>query len=421
MSSCFPRIIMHIDMNSYFASVEQQANPFWRGKALGVCAYLSRSGCIIASSKEAKLRGVKTGCRVQDALRLCPDIKLVQNDPPKYRSTTEKIFSIFHRYTGEIEPYSIDEAFLDLTGIAEDFSAAEKIGHAIQRDIHREVGEWLNASVGVSFTRFLAKLAGDTAPKGSVFILSRERLSEWLSGLELTDVWGIGQAMARRLEALGIHTPEQLRNYPVANLLQALGKTGYYLWADLHGQELGGLTHAATPKSIGHSYCLPIRTSDSVYHQRVWLKLCEKTGRRLREKNLWASGVSAWWLEERNGGRGGHKKLHRAIYTTKDIFREVMEIFKRRAPNQPVTQLAMSVFSLTPPNQQLSLFSQSRKVPGALSQAVDQLNDRHGEYTVFWGEMWGTEKNAPDRVGFRKTIQPTFIDRDQIEYVPDVS
>ena len=112
------KIILHIDMNSYFASVEQQANPFLRGRSVGVCSYLSERGCIIASSVEAKAKGIKTGCRVFEARQLDPEVILLENEPAKYRSTTEKIFKTLRSYTDKVEPYSIDEAFMDLTGYA---------------------------------------------------------------------------------------------------------------------------------------------------------------------------------------------------------------------------------------------------------------------------------------------------------------
>ena len=115
------KIILHIDMNSYFASVEQQANPFLRGRSVGVCAYLSDNGVIIASSIEAKAKGIKTGTKVREAKVLDPSIVLLENEPAKYRSATEKIFRILSDYTDTVEPYSIDEAFLDMTGWVKSF------------------------------------------------------------------------------------------------------------------------------------------------------------------------------------------------------------------------------------------------------------------------------------------------------------
>ncbi|MDD5342724.1 MAG: DNA polymerase IV [Patescibacteria group bacterium] len=409
------RIILHIDMNSYFASVEQQANPFLRGKPVGVCAYLSDNGCIIASSIEAKKIGIKVGLRVKDARQIYPNIFLVQNDPAKYRSTTEKIFGILNRYTDEIEPYSIDEAFLDLTGHVATFTEARRLAERIQREISTEVGEWLKASVGISFTRFLAKLGSDAADKGGILVLTPESLPELYSRLELTDIWGINTRLEARLNALGIFSPLQLQDYPVANLMQSLGKMGYYLWANLNGIELGGLQKPATPKSIGHSYCLPRITGDISYHRKILMKLCEKTGRRLRETGLLATGLGAYWRYQNSGGYSTQRKLPLAINDSAAIFREALKLFCRYSNRRPITMLAIAVFNLYPPSGQLSLFPNSHLFSPALTQALDEINDHYGEYSVFWGSMWDTTKNSPDRIGFRKTLKPVFRENNPVE------
>ena len=174
------RIILHIDMNSYFASVEQQANPFLRGRSVGVCAYLSDNGAIIASSREAKEKGIKTGCKVGQAKALDPNVILLENEPAKYRSTTEKIFRVLREYTDTLEPYSIDEAFLDLTGWVENLEEARVLALKIQSRIKKEVGEWMHSSVGISTTRFLAKFAGDIAPKKSILVIDKNNINSIL-------------------------------------------------------------------------------------------------------------------------------------------------------------------------------------------------------------------------------------------------
>lgn len=212
-------VILHIDMNSYFASVEQQANPYLRGRAVGVCAYLSENGCILASSKEAKQHGVQTGMRVRDARRLWPATVFLQNDPPKYRSTTEAIFHILAAYSDRIEPYSIDEAFLELTGYAHDLEEGSRIGRAINQRIKSEVGEWLRSSVGIAETRFFAKLASDTGAKDSVTVLSSSVVPQYLETLSLTDIWGIARATEQRLALIGITTPDGFRTADPARIL----------------------------------------------------------------------------------------------------------------------------------------------------------------------------------------------------------
>jgi DNA polymerase-4 len=166
-----PRVILHIDMNSYFASVEQQANPFLRGRAIGVVATMSPNGCIIASSVEAKAKGIKTGFRVREARDIDPNIILIPNDAAKYRTVTGGILRILRSYTEDIELYSIDEAFLNLTGFVSSLEEAISIGERIRQRITAEVGEWLKCSIGIAPTRWLAKFGSDIAPKGKTLLL----------------------------------------------------------------------------------------------------------------------------------------------------------------------------------------------------------------------------------------------------------
>ncbi len=149
------RCILHLDMNSYFASVEQQANPFLRGKIVGVCAYVHDNGCILAPSIEAKQVGIRTGMRVREARNIFPGIILLENDPAKYRTVTRRIFSLLSRYTERLEPYSIDEAFMDLSDWIKDWEHARLLALEMKQRIREEVGEWLRCSRGFSTHRKL--------------------------------------------------------------------------------------------------------------------------------------------------------------------------------------------------------------------------------------------------------------------------
>lgn len=389
-------------MNSYFASVEQQANPFLRGKPVGVCATLGPSGCIVASSKEAKAKGIKTGCRVLDALCIDPKIVLLPYDSDKYRTVTKRIFAIFTRYTDRIEPYSIDEAFLDLTGYVPTMQKAAELGAKLQTIIRKEVGEWLTCSVGVAETRWLAKFAGDTAPKGTVLILRKQDLRLYYKPLKLTDAWGINVRMERRLNALGIFTLNDLRTADPVRLIRALGKPGYYLWADINGIELGGLVEEEQPKSVGHSHVMTNRQERNL-PRRVLMKLCEKTGRRLRHLGLEAHGLAVWWSYVDGGGFHASRSMERALFDTNDIFVPAVAWLKEPELNHEILSLSVSVFDVHPRSRQLSFFED---VEGRdrLICSLDTINDRYGEYAVFRGAMWATEKHVPDRVGFRKTV-----------------
>lgn len=398
--------ILHLDMNSYFASVEQQANPLLRDRPVGVVAYLSKNGCILASSKEAKAYGVKTGCSAAEARTRCPDITLVENDPVKYTSTTKKIFSIFSEYTDTVEPYSIDEAFLNLTGYIRDYSEGERLIEIIFRRIKSEVGEWLTASACISWTRWLAKFGSDTAPKGGYqLIRSLDEAREVYRRVPLTAAWGIGSRIEARLRALGITTLADLQDYPVTNLRQALGQYGYLLWANVNGIPVESVRaeHDQAPKSIGHSYCVPKKTTDIAYAAAVLMKLCEKTGRRLRAKGLEARGISVGYSQHGGGGYWRHLRSDRPLRSTLDLFEVAIRVFRQTPATRPYRMLAISATRLAPVCGQQSLFDHIRRSRG-VSDALDAINDRYGEYTVFPGAMWGMGDQALHRIGFRKSV-----------------
>lgn len=392
-------------MNSYFASVEQQANPFLRGRPVGVCAYLSPGGCIIASSREAKEKGIRTGCRVSEAQAIDPQIVLLENEPAKYRSTTEKIFKLFKEYTDRVEPYSIDEAFLDVSGWIKDFPEAQRLARQIQCRIKTEIGEWLGSSVGVSWTKFLAKFAGDTAPKNGLLLIdSREKLIQTLEDRSLTDLWGINKRLEARLNMIGIKSPLDLKNYSQYRIKSLLGRWGYYLWANLNGLEISSVSQGAPlSKSIGHSYCLPKKTTDKNYLREVLYKLCEKTGRRLRSSGREAGSFAIHLGYSCGGGIGCSFRAKEPLFTTPEIFASANSFLEKTKLSLPVGKLAVSVHALRPLSQQLLLFEDRAGLKN-LSLALDKLNDKYGEYTVISGQMLNTEKAAPDRIGFRKNI-----------------
>lgn len=414
------RVILHLDMNSYFASVEQQANPFLRGKPVAVLATMTSHGCTLASSKEAKAFGVRTGVRAEEAKSLCPDITFVQVDPPKYRSTTKRIFSILRQYSEAIETYSIDEAFLDLTGFVPSLESGAQLGYEIKQRIRNEVGEWLTCSMGIGSTRWLAKFGGDTAPKGGLVILHRGNLTAYLKGRDLQQAWGIAEATASHLNKLGITTLDELQAASPVNLMESLGIRGYELWANVNAVELGGLAQPRQPKSIGHSHVLRVRNRDPRFHKALIMRLCERAGRRLRDLGLEAQGVYAHVSLELTGGRdlpamnpvasqagalqaGGSKKVYHPIYTTRQLFQQVWAMLGDGVRSGTPSFYALGMFRLRPVSGQLS-FLEKRK-PAALAQAIDHINNRYGEETIVEGDLVRLDATyAPDRIGFRKTV-----------------
>ena len=398
------KIFLHADMNSYFASVEQQANPFLRGKPVAICSRISRNACIIACSVEAKKLGIKTGFGLSEARELAPSIVALEVDPPKVRSTTQKIFAIFADYTSAIEAYSIDEAFLDLAGHAATFEAARELALAIKERIKKEVGDWLKCSIGIAPTRWLAKFAGELQKPDGLTILRTKDLPSVYAGRPVDEAWGIADGWKARLETIGIKTLDQLLRCDPFELKRRFGIPGYLLWSDIAGIDLGRakIDEKPPPKSIGHSYVFHRRTDDPKQISAIMMKLCERVGVRLRKQKLEAKHISVGWSYEENGG-GNSIRCPDPVFESYDIFRAAFRAFRAVWDRRTVTFLAITASELAPTMGQTSIFPEKSKRQN-IATALDAVNGRYGDYTVIRGQMWGTNEYAPDRVGFRQSV-----------------
>ncbi|WP_460959126.1 DNA polymerase Y family protein [Spirosoma litoris] len=211
-------------MNSFFASCEQQDNYWLRGRPVGVCVYTGRHGCVIAPSIEAKLRGVKTGMRLDQAILLCPELVPVETHPRRYREYHVKIVEVLRTFSDDVVPKSIDEAVVDLTNYQLVYKDMRQVALSIKQAINKKVGDWLRCSIGIAPNVFLAKLASDVQKPDGLTVITPETIDDVLRSLTLTDLPGIGHRMAARLAAGGVHTPLDLR-YASPNHLQAVCKS----------------------------------------------------------------------------------------------------------------------------------------------------------------------------------------------------
>ena len=401
------KLIAHVDMNSYFASVEQQANPTLRGKPLGVCAYLHPRGCVIAASVEAKKLGMKVGMTMTDAKQAVPNAVFVENDPPKYRAVTSRIFSILHELTDRMEHYSIDEAFLDLTGWYRDAAEASFALSIVKRRITEEVGDWLRCSVGIAPTRFLAKTASDLKKPDGLTIITHENIDDVLSRLDLEDVCGIGPRMRRRLERLGYMTLLEVKYGPTENLIRAFGVNGFYLQARLQGADIerilaDGDRPAKQPKSIGHSYCVPGRVNREGKVEATLTRLVERAGRRMRGLGLLASNLTV--IVGFCDGDGGSidDSFGEPVDDSFALIGKALELLGALWHGERVSFLAVTLSELSAPDGQGDFgFQDNRR--RAVSSAVDKIRDRYGLNALVLGGMVGLGDEAPDRIGFRKT------------------
>lgn len=278
------RKIIHIDMDAFFASIEQRDRPELRGKPVIVGGSAERRGVVSTCSYEARAFGVHSAMPMKTARRLCPQAAYLDVDMKKYRRESAKIREVFLRFTELVEPVSIDEAYLDVTGNKAGEPSATKLARAIQREIYLATG--LTASAGVSYNKFLAKIASDLRKPAGLTVITPEKALEFLDTLPVGKFHGIGRVSAAKLTGMNIRTGRDLRQLDAATLSILFGKTGLFYYNIVRGIDNRPVETEDEPKSVGHEITLAEDCTD-IRALRIMLRqLAHRVARRLQAKNL---------------------------------------------------------------------------------------------------------------------------------------
>lgn len=381
------KTIMHIDMNAFFASVEQQTNPALRGKPIAVIGSNERT-VVTTASYEARAYGVRTGMTKYEAKRLCPHIILVAGDTSRYTDTCRRLVEIYRQYTPVVEVYSIDEAFLDVTGSLPLFGNAEIIAQKIKMDIRKRLGQ-LTCSIGIAHNKLLAKLGSDMKKPDGLVIIRQEDVPALLERLPVKELCGIGSQIERRLSAMGIKTCGKLGRASIRPLRDQFGVIGERLKLMAQGRDdspVIPLEQEPDAKSVGHSMTLDRDVNDMETLERHILHLSEMVGRRLR-RGGYAGRTVALTLRypdfdtfTRRSTAGMH--MNNSI----DIYIVAKEILNTIRLQQPIRLVGVSVSNLTRNMAQIPLF-RSDRMKQAATRAMDKINDRYGDFCVTWGTL----------------------------------
>ena len=390
--------VMHLDLNSCFASIEQQVNPLLRGKPIVVAAYVSPGGCILAASIEAKAYGVKTGLRVKEGRLLCPNLIVLPSDPDKYRRVHLRFHKLLSDYTDKVIPKSIDEFVLDLSDFVKSEISLESVAKEIKQRIKNEIGDWLTISVGLGPNRFLAKTAADLHKPDGLDIIDRSNYHSVYQKLALVDLHGINVQNAARLNRVGIKTVEEFAAADIQTLHSAFGSvTGYYWYLRLRGWEIDAIELGR--KSYGNSYALPKPFITEAELTPLLSKLVEKTTYRLRQGGYTARGVHLA-IVYRDGTYWHQGLTVSEIFTGNDVYRHIRQLLQTCPHRKPVRNLAISCFNLRKQDSvQLVLFENILK-KRKLSHAIDKIKRRYGQYAITPALMLSARKNVPDRIAF---------------------
>ena len=386
------RDILHCDLNDFYASVEKLYHPELADKAIAVAGREEdRKGIVLAKSEEAKACGVKTGDTIWEAKIKCPDITILPPDFEKYQKYSVLARCIYERYTDLVEAFGPDECWLDVSGSD---LPAEDIAQSVRRDMKSELG--LTVSVGVSFNKVFAKLGSDMKKPDAVTVINRDNYRNKVWPLPVEELLFVGRATKRKLSEMGIFT---IGNLALANedvLVKKFGKNGLLLSHYARGEDTSVVsrsTYTPPPKSIGNSRTFPKDLCDEGEIADAITMAAEKVGKRLRDKGLYAGGVS---LSVKDSNRVT-RQFDEAIELTQSsevIAKKGMEIFlKNRKENILVRAVGIKVYGLSdiPYAEQLDFdgFIYLSEIELRRERVYDALKDRFGKEAVTRGNILG--------------------------------
>jgi len=394
------RIILHIDMNAFFASVEQQSNPELRGKPIAVIGAAKRT-IITTCSYEARAFGVKTGMNSWQARQACPDLIFVVGNNRKYTYTSTQIIMIMREYTPLVEVFSIDEAFLDVTGCLSLFGSAERISHLIKARIKEQFG--LTCSVGIAPNKLLAKLASDMQKPDGLTIIAKDKIAQILERVPIQDLCGIGAKMHQQLSKFGIKTCGELGRFPVEVLKRNFGITGerlHYMGLGIDDSPVVPDEDAEEVKSVGHSTTLDKDITERGDILRYLLQLSEMVGRRAGRYKVAGRTITLTvrYADFTTFSRQQSGSCH--TNNSEDIYKAAVQILQGIELTQPIRLLGVKISSLSSHTEQLPLFPAELK-KALIAGAMDDVNNRFGDFAVTFGSLLGRDNGS-------KVISPAW-------------
>lgn len=385
MTKANKRIIFLIDMQSFYASIEKAANPALRDQPIVVAGDPERrSGVVLAACPIAKTYGVVTAEALWQAQQKCRRLVVVRPRMETYIHISMQITQIFESFTDKVEPFSIDEQFLDVTGSVHLFGDVYQMAAQIRQRVWLETG--INCRVGIGENKVLAKMACDNFAKkqeAGVFWLKKEELEETLWKLPIEKLFGVGSRMKRHFHRMGVYQIGQLARLSPAVLTQRWGVNGEVLWRTAHGLDDSPVSLRAydTQKGIGHHMTLPRDYHTAAEIKVVLLELCEEVARRARSKELMGSVVSVGCrgadLDAANGF-GRQLKLEEQTNDATTLYEAACCLFDRHWQGTPVRSVGVNLGQLVPDNVlQLNLFTDNHR-RRSLAHAMDGIRSKYG-------------------------------------------
>jgi len=397
-------LIMHIDLNSCFATVEQQARPMLRGRPVAIANRRTDKTAIVTASYEAKSMGVKVGMKVREAKVLCPDLVILESDPSKYRYVYHRLLDIMKDYSAHVTMKSIDEGVIDFHNTTAEMQGRDlvEIGHEIKQRLKDEIGVWMRCNVGIATNRFLAKTAAGLHKPDGLDVITSDNIREVLGSLELTDLTGIAHRNEHRLNSVGIFTPLEFLDADPVVLQRIVFKSvvGRWWYDRLRGYEVDDVE--TDIKRVGRQYVLE---SFNLTHEEIAKRLhhlCESVGSRMRSQEKSARGI---YVYAKTLDRGyWHSSTLSTLPFSSDqtIYMLAHKLFDK-APDG-LKEIGIHCYELEPiEDQQISFFNDQIVQERQVTEAIDGINKRYGERTIHSADTLGTGIYVKQKIPFGST------------------
>ncbi len=399
------KIIVHVDMDAFFASVEQLLHPEWKNKPVIVGADPEGGkgrGVVSAASYEARKFGVHSAMPISRAFRLCPHGIFVQPHGHVYGDFSKNVFSVLHTFSPLVEGLSIDEAFLDMTGSLRIFKDVTTIGSAIKTEIKKRTS--LTASVGIAPNKSVAKIASDFNKPDGLTIVAPDQIQEFLDPLPVTRLWGIGKKTYEHLQGMGIHTVRQLRHYPEEILEKKFGKMGIHIFKMARGDDHRLVIPEDQVKSVSNERTFDEDQIDGELIRQTIFSLAEKVSGRMRRSNFRGKTVH---LKIRFSDFKTYTRSHTlnaVTNRTDEIFQMTDILLQEFLPLEWAVRLVgVGVSQLkNDSGAQLSFWDMDNERKLKLERVMDQLQDKFGKEIIYHAESLtvknrNSRKNRPAR------------------------
>ena len=372
--------IIHCDMDAFYASVAELDDPSLRGKAVVVGAGIR--GVVLSANYAARKYGIRAAMPVGRAKRMAPNAIFVSPDHHRYSEISSKVMDIFASFTPYVEPLSLDEAFLDITGAQRLLGTPREIGQAIRKRVHDECG--ITCSVGIAPNKFIAKLASGHCKPNGLLEIKEDRIITFLHPLPVSDLWGVGPKTAEHLERLGLKTVRDIAHTPLDTLKRALGDaTGEHLYELSWGRDERDVIPDEPDQSISAAETFSYDIEDPELILQEYLRLTERAAARLRERDLFAKTISIKVRFADFSTITRSKTLPLPISSTQEIYAVVKDLYKAlKLERARLRLVGVSLENLREDAPQQLMLGQREKGWREAESAIDRASARFGEKTV---------------------------------------